>query len=131
MTDKLSKQEIPLTEDERWKYLSQENKKAARLAMMLTGKFLNAVQERSIFEAIEEIYRLDRPWNSGDNPPTHSNPVLVVVDLARPQDEILRKAWGKPRLRTARYANEMWIHDLPWSDVLKITHWRELPEMPE
>ena len=74
---------------------------------------------------------LDRPWNSCDTPPTHSDPVLAIVDLARPQDEILRKAWGKPRLRIVRYANEMWFHDLPWTDVLKITHWSELKEMPE
>jgi len=130
MVSELSKYEIPLTEDERLKYLSQENKKANRLAMMLTKKFLNVVQERSVFEAIEEIYRLDRPWNSVNTPPTHNNPVLAVVDLARPQDEILRKAWGKPRLRIVRCANEMWFNDLPWTDVLKITHWSELPEMP-
>jgi len=107
MVSELSKHEIPLTEDERRKYFRQEN------------------------EAIEEIYRLDRPWNSVNTPPTHNNPVLAVVDLARPQDEILRKAWGKPRLRIVRYANEMWFHDLPWTDVLKITHWSELQEMPK
>jgi len=71
-----------------------------------------------------------KQWNSCDTPPTHSDPVLAIVDLARPQDEILRKAWGKPRLRIVRHANEMWFHDLPWTDVLKITHWSELQEMP-
>ena len=127
MVSELLKHEIPLTEDERRKYLKQENKKASRLAMMLTKKFLNVVQERSVFEAIEEIYRLDRPWNSGDTPPTHSDPVLAIVDLARPQDEILRKTWFKPKIKIASYRDGKWDHQ---SDVLKITHWRELPEMP-
>ena len=104
MVSELSKHEIPLTEDERWKYLSQEN------------------------EAIEEIYRLDRPWNSVNTPPTHNNPVLAVVDLARPQDEILRKAWGKPKIKIASYRDGKWDHE---GDVLKITHWSELQKMPE
>ena len=103
MVSELSKHEIPLTEDERWKYLSQEN------------------------EAIEEIYRLDRPWNSVNTPPPHNNPVLAVVDLARPQDEILRKTWFKPKIKIASYRDGKWDHQ---GDVLKITHWSELPEMP-
>ena len=104
MVSELSKHEIPLTEDERRKYFRQEN------------------------EAIEEIYRLDRPWNSVNTPPTHNDPVLAVVDLARPQDEILRKAWGKPKIKIASYRDSKWDHQ---GDVLKITHWSELQEMPE
>jgi len=103
MVSELSKHEIPLTEDERRKYFKQEN------------------------EAIEEIYRLDRPWNSVNTPPTHNNPVLAVVDLARPQDEILRKTWFKPKIKIASYRDGKWDHQ---GDVLKITHWSELPEMP-
>ena len=68
-----------------------------------------------------------KQWNSGDTPPTHSDPVLVVVDLARPQDEILRKTWFKPKIKIASYRDGKWDHQ---GDVLKITHWSELPEMP-
>jgi hypothetical protein len=71
-------------------------------------------------------------WHNGDTPPPHSNPVLVVIDLARPQDEILRKTWPKSRIKMAWWQDGKWTQDgsyLQWSDVFKITHWRELPEI--
>ena len=74
--------------------------------------------------AEEEVVK---QWNSCDTPPTHNNPVLAVVDLARPQDEILRKTWFKPKIKIASYRDGKWDHQ---GDVLKITHWSELPEMP-
>ena len=73
-------------------------------------------------------------WRTSDTPPTHSNPVLVVVDLAGPQDEILRETLLKPMIKIARWQNGHWIRDgsnFQWGSVVKITHWRELPEMPE